>query len=78
MQARIVLSPTRTTGTMNKPQLPKGHQSLLSPTFKYVQAMETDLSKTFARFRLQQVVMPAQSGTVFVLKLRDGSAVKRS
>lgn len=78
MQARIVLSPTRTTGTMNKPQLPKGHQSLLSPAFKYVQAMETDLSKTFARVRLQQVVVPAQSGTVSVLKLRDGGAVKRS
>jgi hypothetical protein len=55
---------------MNKPQLPKGHQSLLSSTFKYVQAMETDLSKTFARVRQQQVVAPAQ--------LRDAGSVKRS
>ena len=78
MQARIVLSATRTTGTMNKPQLPKGHQSLLSSTFKYVQAMETDLSKTFARVRQQQVVAPAQSGTVSALKLRDAGSVKRS
>jgi hypothetical protein len=71
MEARIALpGPRRITGTMNKPQLPKGHQSLLSSTFKYVQAMETDLSKTFARVRQQQVVAPAQ--------LRDADSVKRS
>jgi hypothetical protein len=63
---------------MNKPQLPKGHQSLLSPTFKYVPAVQTDLSKTFARVRQAQVAALAQSGTVSVLKLRDGGAVKRS
>jgi hypothetical protein len=58
---------------MNKPQLPKGHQSLLSPTFKYVQAIETDLSKTFARVRQQQVGAPAQPRTVSVLNCGMGA-----
>ncbi len=63
---------------MNKPHLPKGHQSLLSPTFKYVPAVQTDLSKTFARIREAQIAGFPQSRTVSVLKLRDGGAIKRS
>jgi len=34
-----------------QPQLPKGHSSILSPEFKYVPAVKTDLAKTFARIR---------------------------
>jgi hypothetical protein len=39
---------------MNRPQLPKGHTSILSPAFRYVPAASTDLAKTFARLREQQ------------------------
>ncbi|HTO48218.1 MAG TPA: hypothetical protein VML91_11310 [Burkholderiales bacterium] len=56
---------------MNKPQLPKGHTSILSPTFKYVPAASTDLAKTFARIRMQRLA-PAQSrASVSVLKPRN-------
>jgi hypothetical protein len=33
--------------------LPKGHVSILSRSFKYTPAVETDVAKTFARIRLQ-------------------------
>ena len=33
--------------------LPKGHVSILSRSFKYTPAVETDVAKTFARVRLQ-------------------------
>ena len=36
-------------------QLPKGHTSILSPAFKYVPAVKTDLSRTFARIREQRI-----------------------
>jgi hypothetical protein len=43
---------THITEAMTKqPQLPKGHSSILSPEFKYVPAVKTDLAKTFARIR---------------------------
>ena len=56
---------------MNKPQLPKGHTSILSPTFKYVPAANTDLSRTFARIREQRVTQVRASASVSVLKPRS-------
>jgi hypothetical protein len=56
---------------MNKPQLPKGHTSILSPTFKYVPAANTDLSRTFARIREQRVAQVRGSASVSVLKPRS-------
>jgi hypothetical protein len=56
---------------MNKPQLPKGHTSILSPTFKYVPAANTDLSRTFARIREQRVPQVRGSASVSVLKPRN-------
>ena len=38
-----------------QPQLPKGHTSILSPTFRYVPAASTDLAQTFARIRSQRL-----------------------
>ena len=43
-----------------QPQHPKGHTSILSPTFSYVPAASTDLAQTFARIRSQRL---AQLGT---------------
>jgi hypothetical protein len=56
---------------MNKPQLPKGHTSILSPAFKYVPAANTDLSRTFARIREQRVAQVRASASVSVLKPRS-------
>jgi hypothetical protein len=56
---------------MNKPQLPKGHTSILSPTFKYVPAANTDLSRTFARIREQRVPHVRGSASISVLKPRN-------
>jgi hypothetical protein len=56
---------------MNKPQLPKGHTSILSPTFKYVPAAHTDLSRTFARIREQRVPQVRGSASVSVLRPRN-------
>jgi hypothetical protein len=56
---------------MNKPQLPKGHTSILSPAFKYVPAASTDLSRTFARIREQRVPQVRGSASVSVLKPRN-------
>ena len=56
---------------MNTPQLPKGHASILSPTFKYVPAANTDLSRTFARIREQRVAQVRVSASVSVLKPRS-------
>jgi len=56
---------------MNKPQLPKGHTSILSPAFKYVPAANTDLSRTFARIREQRVTQVRASASVSVLKPRS-------
>lgn len=53
---------------MNKhPQLPKGHTSILSPQFKYVPAVSTDLAATFARIRGERMQpQPApDDGTVW-------------
>jgi hypothetical protein len=58
---------------MNKPQLPKGHASILSPTFKYVPSTSTDLSKTFARIREQRRVQVRASASVSVLKPRTSN-----
>jgi hypothetical protein len=41
--------------SIHQPQLPKGHTSILSPAFKYVPAVKTDLSRTFARIREQRI-----------------------
>lgn len=56
---------------MSKPQLPKGHVSILSSAFKYTPAGSTDLAKTFARVRQQQkgVVQPPDQH-VFPLRRR--------
>jgi hypothetical protein len=51
-----------------QPQLPKGHTSILSPTFKYVSAAKTDLGKTFARIRKQRLGKVATGASVSVLK----------
>jgi hypothetical protein len=57
---------------MNRPQLPKGHTSILSPAFKYVPAASTDLAKTFARLREQQHRSPARgTANIAVLKQRS-------
>ena len=51
----------RGAGIMSRqPQLPKGHTSILSPTFRYVPAASADLAQTFARIRSQRL---AQLGT---------------
>jgi len=55
----------------NKPQLPKGHASILSPTFKYVPAANTDLAKTFARIRTQRLAPAQPRASVSVLKPRN-------
>ncbi len=55
----------------NKPQLPKGHTSILSPTFKYVPAANTDLAKTFARIRTQRLAPVPARASVSVLKPRS-------
>ena len=49
---------------MNKPQLPKGHTSILSPAFKYVPAANTDLARTFARVREQRLAQARPGATV--------------
>ena len=55
--------------SINKPQLPNGHASILSPAFRYVPAVKTDLSKTFARLREQRI---ARAGAnVSVLKTKQ-------
>jgi hypothetical protein len=57
---------------MNRPQLPKGHTSILSPAFKYVPAASTDLAQTFARLREQQRRTPVRaSASIAVLKQRS-------
>jgi len=53
---------------MNKPQLPKGHASILSSTFKYVPAANTDLSRTFARIREQRLAQVRTGASVSILK----------
>ena len=58
---------------MNKPQLPKGHTSILSPTFKYVPAADTDLARTFARIREQRLAQARAGASVSVLKHRTSS-----
>ena len=58
---------------MNKPQLPKGHASILSPGFKYVPAANTDLAKTFARIREQHRAAAGKAGTVSVLRPKRSS-----
>ncbi|HXJ35457.1 MAG TPA: hypothetical protein VMS22_15595 [Candidatus Eisenbacteria bacterium] len=56
--------------SINKPQLPDGHTSILSPAFRYVPAVKTDLSKTFARIRAQRAALPRAGATVSVLKTK--------
>jgi hypothetical protein len=58
---------------MMKPQLPKGHASILSPGFKYVPAANTDLAKTFARIRETHRAAVGKGATVSVLKPRRAS-----
>jgi hypothetical protein len=55
--------------SINRQQLPNGHTSILSPAFRYVPAVNTDLSKTFARIREQRVALQA-GGNVSVLKTK--------
>lgn len=45
----------------NVPQLPKGHTSILSPRFKYVPAVATDVAQTFARVRGRRLQIPRSS-----------------
>ena len=50
-------------------QLPKGHTSILSPAFKYVPAVRTDVAKTFARIREQRLAqLPTTGARVAVLR----------
>jgi hypothetical protein len=44
--------------------LPKGHVSILSRSFKYTPAMETNVAKTFARVRLQLEAERKESSNV--------------
>jgi hypothetical protein len=46
------------------PQLPKGHSSILSPEFKYVPAVKTDLAKTFARIRERRLAQSRRGASV--------------
>ena len=62
-------SVSRGAGIMSRqPQLPKGHISILSPTFKYVPAVGTDLAKTFARIRSQRLARLGTGPSVPVWK----------
>jgi len=47
-----------------QPQLPKGHCSILSPEFKYVPAVKTDLAKTFARIRDRRLAQSRAGASV--------------
>jgi hypothetical protein len=53
-----------------EPPLPKGHTSILSPAFRYVPAVKTDLSKTFARIREQRARQARTVAGVSVLKTK--------
>lgn len=53
---------------IKQPRLPKGHISILSPEFKYVPAVKTDLAKTFGRLREQRLAQLAGGMNVAVLK----------
>ena len=55
--------------SINKPRLPNGHTSIRL-TLRYVPAVETDLSKTFARIREQRVALPRGGANVCVLKTK--------
>jgi hypothetical protein len=57
--------------SINKPQLPNGHVSILSPDFRYVPAVKTDLSKTFARIREQRAALPRGGANVSVLRTKQ-------
>ena len=52
-------------------QLPKGHTSILSPAFRYVPAVKTDLSRTFARVREQRAAQARAPAGVSVLKMKS-------
>jgi len=56
--------------SINRQQLPNGHTSILSPAFRYVPAVKTDLSKTFARIREQRVAQLRAGANVSVLKTK--------
>lgn len=56
--------------SINRPQLPNGHTSILSPAFRYVPAAKTDISKTFARIREQRIALPRSGANVSVLKMK--------
>jgi hypothetical protein len=56
--------------SINTPQLPNGHTSILSPSFRYVPAVKTDLSKTFARIREQRVAQLRAGPNVSMLKTK--------
>jgi hypothetical protein len=62
-RARLHCVP-RGAGIMSRqPQLPKGHSSILSPTFRYVPAASTGLAQTLARIRCQRLAQLAPLGT---------------
>ena len=48
-----------------QPQLPKGHSSILSPEFKYVPALKTDLAKTFVRIRERRLAQSRRGASVW-------------
>jgi len=54
--------------SINPPELPKGHISILSPTFRYVPAVKTDLTKTFARIREQRLAQGRKGASAARLK----------
>jgi len=58
---------------MNKPLLPKGHSSILSPGFRYVPAANTDIAKTFARVKRELKPEERPVTNVSVLKARKAN-----
>jgi hypothetical protein len=58
---------------MNKPLLPKGHSSILSPGFRYVPAASTDIAKTFARVKRELKREERPAANVSVLKARKAN-----
>jgi hypothetical protein len=48
--------------------LPKGHVSILSRSFKYTPAVETDVAKTFARIRAQLAAQSKPPSNVRLLQ----------
>jgi hypothetical protein len=53
--------------------LPKGHTSLLSDSFRYTPAVETNVAKTFARIRAQLAMQASAPSNVRPLPARHAA-----